>query len=145
MDTTYANQKTACQGGLTMGLIVSNIAFIKLLLKKGTCLDDGSCIGGVICLFVSIFLQFVGGILLIIVARREQETVKLKNEAKNALINSSPSEDNVPTTTQQTNVNEKRTKKERKIRRTEHLNTAVIVITFTVTVVNICILALEFD
>jgi hypothetical protein len=48
---------------------------------------------------LSIFLQFVGGILLIIVARREQEIVKLKNEVKNALNNSSPSEDNVPTTT----------------------------------------------
>ena len=145
MDTTYVNQKTGCQGSLTMGLIVSNVALIRLLLKKGTCSDDGSCIGGVICLCLSIFLLFVGGILLIIVARREKKTVKLKNEVKNALNNSSPSEDNVPTTTQQTNVNEKRTKKERKIRKTEHLNTAVLVITFTVTVVNICILALEFD
>jgi hypothetical protein len=113
--------------------------------EKETCLDDGSCIGGAICLCLSIFLQFVGGILLIIVARREKKTVKLKNEVKNALNNSSPRENNVPTTTQQTNVNEKRTKKERKIRKTEHLNTAVLVITFTVTVVNICILALEFD
>jgi hypothetical protein len=48
-------------------------------------------------------------------------------------------------TTQQTNVKENTMEKKRKIRKTEHLNTAVLVITFTVTVVNICILALEFD
>ena len=145
MDTTYVNQKTGCQGSLTMGLIVSNVALIRLLLKKGTCSDDSSCIGGVICLCLSIFLLFVGGILLIIVARREKKTVKLKNEVKNALNNSSPRENNVPTTTQQTNVKENTMEKKRKIRKTEHLNTAVLVITFTVTVVNICILALEFD
>ena len=141
----YVNQKTGCQGVLTMSLIVSNIALMKYLLKDGTCSGDGSCIGGVICLCLSISLQFIGGILLIIVARREQETVKLKYEVKNALNNSSPIEDNVPTTTQQSNEKENTMKKESKIRKTEQLNTAVLVITFTVFVVNTCILALEFN
>ena len=143
MDITYVNQKTGCQVGLI--LILANVALMKLLLKGGTCSHDGCCIGGVVCLWMSLLLQVAGEILLIIIASRKQGIAKHKYEVENALKNSSPSEDNVPTTTQQTNENENTMKKERKIRRTERLNTAVLAITFTVFVVNICILALEFD
>ena len=148
MNKAYVNQKTGCQGGLTTALLLSNVTLTKRLLKEGNCTEDFICMVGIICLGISIFMQMIGGVLLIIVARREQRTGQLKKEVEYAQTNPSKKDEEAQTNPSQSEKNQADVKVKNKlneIRRTEHLNTTVLVITFIVTVMNIFINGLEFD
>lgn len=130
------------EGMLDIALLLSNASQMKSLLNQN-CLDSVKCIVGVISLCISIILQVAVGIMLIILGRREQLSIK---RAK--LVEKIPEEENLK-------KNDDEDKKEKvpngslslteqadwltKDKSTMKLNTIILIIVFIIVVMNVLI------
>ncbi|VDI67874.1 Hypothetical predicted protein [Mytilus galloprovincialis] len=128
MKNSYVHQKTGSQGSLTTALLVSNVSLMKNLLQTGKCGDSDKCIAGVTLLCVSILLQVAAGIMLVILAPREQKSSNLKKKDRQ----SSALE------TEEIIQEKANIRKSRKILN-DRINTTVLILTFLIAVINIVI------
>jgi hypothetical protein len=146
MAIEYNMRKTIAKGMLDIALLLSNTSRMKSLLKEN-CLDSVKCTIGVISLCISIILQVAVGIMLIILGRREQLSVK---RAK--LVEKKPEEENLQNT-DETNDDEDKKKKVpnrslslaeeadclQKDQSTMKLNTIILIVVFIIVVMNVLI------
>ena len=146
MAIEYNMRKTIAKGMLDIALLLSNASRMKSLLKEN-CLDSVKCTIGVISLCISIILQVAVGIMLIILGRREQLSVK---RAK--LVEKKPEEENLQKT-DETNDDEDKKKKVpngslslaeeadclKKDQSTMKLNTIILIVVFIIVVMNVLI------
>ena len=142
MAIEYNMRKTIVKGMLDVALLLSNASRMKSLLNQN-CLDSVKCIVGVISLCISIILQVAVGIMLIILGRREQLSIK---RAK--LVEKIPEEENLK-------KNDDEDKKEKvpngslslteqadcltKDKSTMKLNTIILIVVFIIVVMNVLI------
>ena len=146
MAIEYNTRKTIVKGMLDIALLLSNASQLKSLLKEN-CFDSVKCTVGVIFLCISIILQVVVGIMLIILGRREQLSMK---RAK--LVEKKPEEENLKQT-DETNDDEDKKKKVpngslslaeeadwlKKDQSTMKLNTIILIVVFIIVVMNVLI------
>lgn len=146
MAIEYNMRKTIVKGMLDVALLLSNASRMKSLLNQN-CLDSVKCIVGVISLCISIILQVAVGIMLIILGRREQLSIK---RAK--LVEKIPEEENLKQTDETNGDQDKKEKVPNgslslteqadwltKDKSTMKLNTIILIVVFIIVVMNVLI------
>lgn len=151
MTIEYSTKKTMVNGMLDVALMLSNASRLKTMLRQD-CLNSIQCIVGVTFLIFSILLQIAIGIVLLILARREQRCRKRKrdcveseaddkheadcdDENQGELMEQDIEKKKKPLKRQLTIKEE--TDIMRKDKTTTKLNTAVLIAVFVVVVLNI--------
>ncbi|VDI14336.1 Hypothetical predicted protein [Mytilus galloprovincialis] len=152
----YTARKSLAQGMLDMALLLSNVSKMKNLITP-ECADSAKCVAGMVFLSLSVILQVAVGVMLIILAIREQyaakeqERKRREKSIRDKLLESGeliePSEPN----SCDNNNHRDRPKMKRQLsiaaesitlskeKKTMRLNTAVLILVFIIVVINVII------
>ncbi|CAC5378922.1 unnamed protein product [Mytilus coruscus] len=150
----YTTRKSIAKGMLDMALLLSNVSKMKKMLSLD-CIDSVKCVTGVVFLSISVCLQVAVGVMLIVLAIREQYAVKeqerkLRENSKKLLRSGSKSEPSEPNSSD-SNSHRDHPKMKRQLslaaesttlsneKLTMRLNTAVLILVFIIVVLNVII------